>query len=134
MIALAIALALTPSVSGLAHAQTRTQSIHQGEPWTNHPGGNPGRTTGRTGNQSPFGPQQPQQPQQQPAWPWQAPAATATGPLPAPYDQLSYFPPECRAYLQSDWRALEQCLLKLGHKFPLGAGVTAAQKVIAERL
>jgi aspartate aminotransferase-like enzyme len=30
--------------------------------------------------------------------------------------------------------ALEQCLLKLGHKFPLGAGVTAAQKVIAERL
>ncbi|MGE0744050.1 MAG: hypothetical protein AB7K86_02335 [Rhodospirillales bacterium] len=99
------------SVPGSGLAQTRTQSIHQGEPWTNHPGGNPGRTTGRTGNQSPFGPQQPQQPQQQPAWPWQAPAATASGPLPAPYDQLSYFPPECRTYLQSDWRALEQCLL-----------------------
>lgn len=30
--------------------------------------------------------------------------------------------------------ALEQCLLKMGHKFQLGAGVTAAQKVIAERL
>lgn len=30
--------------------------------------------------------------------------------------------------------ALEQTLYKLGHKFTLGAGVTAAQKVIAERL
>lgn len=30
--------------------------------------------------------------------------------------------------------ALEQVLYKLGHKFELGAGVTAAQKVIAERL
>ncbi len=30
--------------------------------------------------------------------------------------------------------ALEQCLYKLGHKFDLGAGVTAAQKVFAERL
>lgn len=30
--------------------------------------------------------------------------------------------------------ALEQCLYKMGHKFPLGAGVTAAQKIIAERL
>jgi aspartate aminotransferase-like enzyme len=30
--------------------------------------------------------------------------------------------------------ALEQVLYKLGHKFGLGAGVTAAQKVIAERL
>jgi aspartate aminotransferase-like enzyme len=30
--------------------------------------------------------------------------------------------------------ALEQVLYKLGHKFNLGAGVTAAQKVIAERL
>ncbi|MEW6250645.1 MAG: alanine--glyoxylate aminotransferase family protein [Planctomycetota bacterium] len=30
--------------------------------------------------------------------------------------------------------ALEQCLYKLGHKFNLGAGVTAAQKVFAERL
>ena len=30
--------------------------------------------------------------------------------------------------------ALEQVLYKLGHKFALGAGVTAAQKVIAERL
>lgn len=30
--------------------------------------------------------------------------------------------------------ALEQVLHKLGHKFNLGAGVTAAQKVIAERL
>jgi serine---pyruvate transaminase len=30
--------------------------------------------------------------------------------------------------------ALEQCLYKLGHKFQLGAGVTAAQKVFAERL
>ncbi len=30
--------------------------------------------------------------------------------------------------------ALEQCLYKMGHKFNLGAGVTAAQKVIAERL
>ncbi|MGE3933471.1 MAG: hypothetical protein AB7F67_09470, partial [Rhodospirillaceae bacterium] len=50
----------------LAQNRTRTQSIHEGEPWTNHPGGNPGRTTGRTGNQSPFGPQQqPLQPQQQ---------------------------------------------------------------------
>jgi len=106
---LAASLALSLSVPGAGHAQTRTQSIHQGEPWTNQPGGNPGRTTGRTGNQSPFGPQQ--QPQQQPAWPGQSPAATATGPLPAPYDQLSYFPPQCRAFLQSDWRELENCLL-----------------------
>jgi aspartate aminotransferase-like enzyme len=30
--------------------------------------------------------------------------------------------------------ALEQVLYKLGHKFELGAGVTAAQKVLAERL
>ncbi|MBK9119488.1 MAG: alanine--glyoxylate aminotransferase family protein [Phycisphaerales bacterium] len=30
--------------------------------------------------------------------------------------------------------ALEQVLLKLGHRFDLGAGVTAAQQVIAERL
>jgi serine---pyruvate transaminase len=30
--------------------------------------------------------------------------------------------------------ALEQCLLKMGHKFQIGAGVTAAQKVFAERL
>jgi aspartate aminotransferase-like enzyme len=30
--------------------------------------------------------------------------------------------------------ALEQVLYKLGHKFTLGAGVTAAQKIIAERL
>jgi len=30
--------------------------------------------------------------------------------------------------------ALEQVLYKLGHKFSLGAGVTAAQKIIAERL
>jgi aspartate aminotransferase-like enzyme len=30
--------------------------------------------------------------------------------------------------------ALEQCLYKMGHKFELGAGVTAAQKVFAERL
>jgi aspartate aminotransferase-like enzyme len=30
--------------------------------------------------------------------------------------------------------ALEQSLYKLGHKFELGAGVTAAQKVIAERM
>lgn len=30
--------------------------------------------------------------------------------------------------------ALEQSLYKLGHKFDLGAGVTAAQKVLAERL
>lgn len=30
--------------------------------------------------------------------------------------------------------AIEQVLYKLGHKFELGAGVTAAQKVIAERL
>jgi serine---pyruvate transaminase len=30
--------------------------------------------------------------------------------------------------------ALEQTLYKLGHKFELGAGVTAAQKVLAERL
>lgn len=30
--------------------------------------------------------------------------------------------------------ALEQCLYKMGHKFSLGAGVTAAQKVFAERL
>ena len=30
--------------------------------------------------------------------------------------------------------ALEQVLCKLGHKFELGAGVTAAQKVFAERL
>ncbi len=30
--------------------------------------------------------------------------------------------------------ALEQCLYKMGHKFNLGAGVTAAQKVFAERL
>jgi aspartate aminotransferase-like enzyme len=30
--------------------------------------------------------------------------------------------------------ALEQCLYKLGHKFNMGAGVTAAQKVFAERL
>ena len=30
--------------------------------------------------------------------------------------------------------ALEQCLYKLGHKFNIGAGVTAAQKVFAERL
>ncbi len=30
--------------------------------------------------------------------------------------------------------ALEQVLYKLGHKFNLGAGVTAAQKIIAERL
>jgi len=30
--------------------------------------------------------------------------------------------------------ALEQVLYKLGHKFDLGAGVTAAQKVLAERL
>jgi len=30
--------------------------------------------------------------------------------------------------------ALEQCLYKMGHKFQLGAGVTAAQKIIAERL
>jgi len=30
--------------------------------------------------------------------------------------------------------ALEQVLYKLGHKFPLGAGVTAAQKTLAERL
>jgi hypothetical protein len=34
---------------------TRTQSIQVGEPNTTHPGGNPGRTTGKTGNQSPFG-------------------------------------------------------------------------------
>ena len=33
---------------------TRTQTIHVGEPPTNHPGGNPGRTTGKTGNKSPF--------------------------------------------------------------------------------
>jgi aspartate aminotransferase-like enzyme len=30
--------------------------------------------------------------------------------------------------------AMEQCLHSLGHSFPLGAGVTAAQKVFAERL
>ncbi len=30
--------------------------------------------------------------------------------------------------------ALEQCLYKLGHTFSLGAGLTAAQKVFAERL
>ena len=30
--------------------------------------------------------------------------------------------------------ALEQVLYKLGHKFPLGAGVTAAQKILAERV
>jgi aspartate aminotransferase-like enzyme len=30
--------------------------------------------------------------------------------------------------------ALEQVLYKLGHKLELGAGVTAAQKVLAERL
>lgn len=30
--------------------------------------------------------------------------------------------------------AVEQCLYKLGHRFELGAGVTAAQKVVAERL
>lgn len=30
--------------------------------------------------------------------------------------------------------ALEQCLYKMGHKFNLGAGVAAAQKVIAERM
>lgn len=30
--------------------------------------------------------------------------------------------------------ALEQCLYKLGHKFNIGAGVTAAQKIFAERL
>lgn len=35
-------------------AKSRTQTIHDGEPSTNHPGGNPGRTTGRTGSQSPF--------------------------------------------------------------------------------
>jgi serine---pyruvate transaminase len=29
---------------------------------------------------------------------------------------------------------LEQCLLKMGHKFNIGAGVTAAQKLFAERL
>jgi hypothetical protein len=34
---------------------TRTQTIQPGEPNTTHPGGNPGRTTGRTSNQSPFG-------------------------------------------------------------------------------
>jgi len=34
---------------------TRTQTIQVGEPYTTAPGGNPGRTTGRTGNQSPFG-------------------------------------------------------------------------------
>jgi hypothetical protein len=33
---------------------TRTQTIQPGEPNTTDPGGNPGRTTGRTGNQSPF--------------------------------------------------------------------------------
>lgn len=30
--------------------------------------------------------------------------------------------------------SLEQCLYKMGHKFDLGAGVTAAQKTLAERL
>jgi aspartate aminotransferase-like enzyme len=30
--------------------------------------------------------------------------------------------------------AIEQCLYRLGHRFELGAGVTAAQKVLAERL
>lgn len=34
--------------------KTRTQTIHVGEPVTNAPGGNPGRTTRKTGNQSPF--------------------------------------------------------------------------------
>src|SRR5579863_9030508 len=41
---------------------TRTQTIQPGEPYTNAPGGNPGRTTGRTGNQSPFGNQPPAPP------------------------------------------------------------------------
>lgn len=48
----------------LAQNRTRTQSIHEGEPWTSHPGGNPGRTNRGTGNQSPFVPQAP--PQQHP--------------------------------------------------------------------
>jgi aspartate aminotransferase-like enzyme len=30
--------------------------------------------------------------------------------------------------------ALEQVLYKAGHKFNLGAGLTAAQKILAERL
>ncbi len=30
--------------------------------------------------------------------------------------------------------AMEHCLLSMGHSFPLGSGVTAAQKVFAERL
>jgi hypothetical protein len=63
---------------------TRTQTIHVGEPNTTHPGGNPGRTTGRTGNQSPFGnnpPATPPAPNPNPTSP--PPGACAAGP-PAP--------------------------------------------------
>ena len=49
-----------PPPSGLGYTpkqwscKTRTQTRHPGEPATRHPGGSPGRTSKRTGTQSPF--------------------------------------------------------------------------------
>ena len=71
---------LLVAASAALLGQTRTQTIHVGEPVTNAPGGNPGRTTNKTGKNIPNGlPQGPgaggaQQPQQpQPSQPSQAP-------------------------------------------------------------
>ena len=46
---------------------TRTQTIHAGEPSTTHPGGNPGRTTSKTGTNSPFKNAQPKPAEPKPA-------------------------------------------------------------------
>jgi len=43
-------------VCAMLQGQTRTQTIHVGEPASTLPGGNPGRTTNKTGRNSPFPP------------------------------------------------------------------------------
>jgi hypothetical protein len=91
-----------PAVAG----NTRTQTYQPGEPYTGQPGGAPGRTSGRTGTQTPSG---------LPPAPGGSPATPAR--LPAPYDRLSYVPPQCLPELQNDWRQFELCLLmEIEHK------------------
>lgn len=86
--------------AGNSTGPTRTQTYHPGEPHTGQPGGAPGRTTGKTGTQSPFG-----------LPPGSGSGPIAGGPLPSPYDQLSYVPPQCIPLLQTDWREFEYCML-----------------------
>jgi hypothetical protein len=71
MVAAVLAALLLPAGAG---AQTRTQTWQPGEPVTGQPGGSSGRTSGRTGNQSPFGPQEPPAAPAEPSFPRTTPA------------------------------------------------------------